>query len=189
MSVPNTHEASALHADAVRVLSTWRPPSPGQATLRQDYLDHLAARPDGVWRACTPAHVTASMVVVDPTADHVLLVLHGRIHKWLQPGGHCEEGDASLAAAAAREALEETGLADLRVSEQPLRLDRHGAPCHAETHLDVQYLGTVPYGAVPVVSAESADVRWFGVGELPDELASGVVDSVAAARRAVSALT
>lgn len=187
MTAPYTDRASSLHADAVRVLSTWEPPSPEQATLRQVYLDHLAARPDGVWRACTPAHVTASMVVVDPTADHVLLVLHGRMNLWVQPGGHCEEGDASLAAAAAREALEETGL-PVRVSEQPLRLDRHGAPCRAETHLDVQYLGTAPYGAKPMVSTESADVRWFGVGELPGELASGVVDSVAAARRAVSAL-
>nr|WP_202884645.1 NUDIX domain-containing protein [Actinopolymorpha cephalotaxi] len=177
-----------MHADAVRVLSSWEPPSPEQATLRQAYLDHLAARPDGVWRACRPAHVTASMVVVDPTAEHVLLVLHGRIHRWVQPGGHCEESDVSLAAAATREAVEETGLAGLHVSDQPLRLSRHGAPCHAETHLDVQYLGTAPYGAKPVVSEESADVRWFGVGELPGDLASGVVDSVAAARRAVSAL-
>jgi 8-oxo-dGTP pyrophosphatase MutT (NUDIX family) len=188
VSAPHTDRASSLHADAVRVLSTWRPTSPDQVMLRQDYLDHLAARPDGVWRACTPAHLTAGMVVVDPTADHVLLVLHGRIRRWVQPGGHCEEGDASLAAAAAREALEETGLADLRVSGQPLRLSRHGAPCHAETHLDVQYLGIAPYGAAPVVSEESVDVRWFGVGDLPGDLASGVVDSVAAARQMVAAL-
>ncbi len=189
MSTPQSDQGSSLHADAVRVLSGWKPPSPEQAALRQVYLDHLASRSDGVWRACTPAHVTASMVVVDPTADHVLLVLHGRMHRWVQPGGHCEEGDASLAAAAAREALEETGLADVRVSEQPLLLSRHGAPCHAETHLDVQYVGVAPYDATPVVSEESKDVRWFGVGELPDDLASGVVDSVAAARLAVAALT
>ncbi|MGW0228875.1 NUDIX hydrolase [Actinopolymorpha singaporensis] len=188
MSAPYTDRASSLHADAVRVLSAWQPPTPEQATLRQDYLDHLAARPDGVWRACTPAHVTAGMVVVDPTAEHVLLVLHGRIQLWVQPGGHCEESDVSLAAAATREAVEETGVADLRVGEQPLLLSRHGAPCLADTHLDVQYLGIAPYGATPVVSAESADVRWFGVDELPDDLASGVADSVAAARRAVSAL-
>nr|WP_202889737.1 NUDIX domain-containing protein [Actinopolymorpha rutila] len=177
-----------MHADAVRVLSTWQPPTPEQATLRQTYLDHLAARPDGMWRACRPAHLTAGMVVVDPTAEHVLLVLHGRIHRWVQPGGHCEEGDVSLAATATREAVEETGVADLRVSELPLRLSRHGAPCLAETHLDVQYLGVAPHDATPVVSAESADVRWFGVHELPRDIASGVADSVAAARRAVSAL-
>ncbi len=33
---------------------------------------------------------------------------HHRLHRWLLPGGHVEESDASLAAAAAREAGEET---------------------------------------------------------------------------------
>ena len=62
-------------------------------------------------RAAAPAHVTASSIIFDRDLTHTLLVLHGRAHIWVQPGGHLEPGDLSLADAAAREALEETGLA------------------------------------------------------------------------------
>ena len=179
---------SGLQTSVVATLTSWTAPSSAQESLRQDYLAHLAAHPDdGVWRRGRPAHVTASAVIVDPAGERTLLVLHGRINLWVQPGGHCEEGDTSLAAAAAREAREETGLLDLVVRPEPLLLSRHGAPCGAQTHLDVQYLATAPADAVPLVSAESHAVRWFPVTELPEGLASGVAESVAAARLAALA--
>ena len=45
---------------------------------------------------------------------------------WLQMGGHCEPEDATLAAAALREATEESGIAGLTLLPGgPVRLDRH----------------------------------------------------------------
>jgi 8-oxo-dGTP pyrophosphatase MutT (NUDIX family) len=172
---------SPLHADAVAALSRWRAPDAEQETLRLAYLAHLAQHGDGVWRSCAPAHVTASMVILDQTGRNTALVLHNRLNRWVQPGGHCEPGDLTLAAAALREALEETGLVDLSCGTEPVMLSRHGAPCGVETHLDVQFLGVSPTGQTPVVSEESRDVRWFAVTDLPRDLASGVPESVAAA--------
>jgi hypothetical protein len=80
---------TVLHTDAVRALDTWSVADTGQDRLRLDYLDHLAARPDGMWRSCLPAHITASAVVVDPAAGRVLLTLHPKVGLWLQMGGHC----------------------------------------------------------------------------------------------------
>ncbi|WP_031083008.1 NUDIX hydrolase [Streptomyces sp. NRRL WC-3549] len=163
----------SLHDDAVRVLKEYEPRDPGQSEWRQAYLDHLAAHPDGVWKACGAGHLTASALVIDPERGRVLLTLHRKLRMWLQMGGHCEPQDATLAAAALREATEESGIAGLTLLPGgPVRLDRHPIPAPCHWHLDVQYAATVPAGAVERISDESLDLRWFR----PDEVA-GVADS------------
>jgi len=144
-------------------------------------------------RACAPSHLTASGVILDPTAEHTCLVLHGRIGLWVQPGGHLEDGDPTVAAAAAREAREETGLAG-ELLPTPVLLSRHRAPCRpgvVDWHLDVQY-ALVCELLPPVVSAESKDVAWWPVAALAGldadgQLAWGVAETVDRARRAVLA--
>jgi len=129
----------------------------------------VLARPDGLRRTARPDHVTASAVVLDPSGATVLLVLHRKVGLWLQPSGHVDDGDASLAAAAVREATEETGVAGLAADAVPVRLDRHPAPCGARHHLDVQFLVRAPRRASPVVSEESLAVRWWPVDALPHQ--------------------
>jgi 8-oxo-dGTP pyrophosphatase MutT (NUDIX family) len=158
----------SLHADATAVLTAYQPTSPDQVRLRADYLAHLATHRDALLRTCSPAHLTASAAVLDARAERVLLVLHRKVGLWLQPGGHCEPSDVSLARAALREATEETGIDGLRLTGGPIRLDRHRAPCGVEHHLDVMFALTAPDGAVPKVGVESADVRWYDVTELPE---------------------
>lgn len=172
----------SVHADAVAVLSAWAAPSPDQEQLRRHFLGHLAAHPNGADRECTPEHLTAGGLVFDPDRARTLLVLHGRIGAWVQPGGHCEPVDASVSGAVLREVGEETGLVDVTVSSAPFGLSRHAAPCKsgARWHLDVKYTVTAPAYAEPSVSTESLDVRWFPVDALPDPLASGVAESIAA---------
>lgn len=160
---------TTLHGDAVRVLTQWHPPSDDQDSLRHAFLSYLAARADGCRRSCVPGHLTASMALFDATGEQILLTLHPRVGQWLQLGGHCEDGDATLAGAALREGAEESGIDGIVIDPRPLQLAVHPITCSlgAPTrHLDVRFLGMAPPQAVPRPSAESLDLRWWPIAEL-----------------------
>jgi 8-oxo-dGTP pyrophosphatase MutT (NUDIX family) len=170
----------SLHADAVRTLTDWSPD--GQGALREAFLGFLAARPDAMARSCASGHLTASTVVLDASGSRVLLTLHPRVGRWLQLGGHCED-DVSLAAAALREATEESGIAGIALDPVPVHLDVHPITCSLGVptrHFDVRYAGVAPAGAEPVLSSESTDLRWWPVDALP---AGDLAEVVAAAVR------
>ncbi|MFJ8694874.1 NUDIX hydrolase [Streptomyces roseolilacinus] len=151
----------SLHDDAVLVLKGYE----DQEELRRAYLDHLSAHEDAMWKACAAGHLTASALVVDPERGRVLLTLHRKLRMWLQMGGHCEPGDRTMAAAALREATEESGIPGLvLLPGGPVRLDRHATPC--AWHLDVQYAAVAPPDAVEAISDESLDLRWFAYGDV-----------------------
>lgn len=160
-----------LHADALETLRAWHSPDPGQAALRDRFLAHLEAHPDGMSRECRPDHVTAGVLVLSADLDQVLLNLHRKAEQWFHFGGHCEPTDPTLAAAARREGLEESGLPALDLTPRPVELSEHSvpfcAPGQVVHHLDVRYAARVPAHVEPAVSAESLAVRWWPLGDLP----------------------
>lgn len=125
-----------------------------------------------------PGHVTGSAFVVAPEGDAVALVLHRKIGRWVQPGGHVEPGDRSVEETARRETAEEIGLTDV----EPLGLvdvDIHHFPevgtRPGHLHFDVRYLYRCRSGSLRVGDGVSA-VRW-----VPFEEALGMDDSIARA--------
>ena len=164
-----------LHADTLAVLRAWSAPLAAQETARRRFVDHLERNPDGMARDCRPDHVTASVMALDRTLSRALLTLHAKSGRWFQFGGHTELLDQTLAGAALREAVEESGLspADLDLYPTPVLLDEHAVPfCRPGQevrHLDVMYVAIARDGARHEVSEESLDVAWWPVEALPDE--------------------
>jgi 8-oxo-dGTP pyrophosphatase MutT (NUDIX family) len=161
---------AALELSCRRTLQNWPAPDREQDQLREHFLDHLRRRADGWSRACLGAHLTASSLICRAADGKVLLTLHARIGRWLQTGGHIEQTDPSLDAAALREATEESGLGDLVLDPSPLLLSLHEVPCGAvrpSYHLDVQYLVLASRLVSPDIGQESLDVRWFDHDQLP----------------------
>jgi 8-oxo-dGTP pyrophosphatase MutT (NUDIX family) len=175
-----------LHGSAVEVLTGWVAPDAAQDSLRHAVLAFLAARPDACARSCAPGHITASALVVDHTGTRTLLTLHPRVGRWLQLGGHCEEGDADIVAAALREAGEESGVAGLTIDPSLAALHVHPVTCSLGVptrHLDMQFVVRAPREAEIAVSDESLDLRWWPLDALPDGTDFGLAQLVAAARR------
>jgi 8-oxo-dGTP pyrophosphatase MutT (NUDIX family) len=174
-----------LHDDAVRLLTGYQPTSVPQQRVRAELLEHLAAHPDAVAKAGPPAHLTASALVLDATGTHILLTHHRKAEAWLQLGGHLEPTDPSVWGAAAREVLEESGIPGVVLRPDIAQLHRHtleGAFGTCREHLDVRFAGVAPAGALPTVSEESYDVRWWPVDALPaqnhDELTELLADAL-----------
>ena len=172
-----------LYADAVAVVTRWSPPDRVAGAARDRTLDLLLAGPAAVTRAHRPGHLTASALVVDADATRVLLCLHGRFRRWVQLGGHCEPGDLDLAAAALREATEESGIDGLTVHPDPIDLDIHPVTCDGRPslHYDVRFAVLAPPGAVERLSTESLALGWFAPDALPQPLAPATAELVAPA--------
>jgi 8-oxo-dGTP pyrophosphatase MutT (NUDIX family) len=176
----------SAHEEALALLRDWVAPTPAQDALRAEYVAHLRAHSDGLDRTCFPDHLTAGCLVLSDDGRSALLNLHGKARRWFAFGGHIEPTDASLAAAALREATEESGLTGLVLDPAPVHLSLHGVgfcdPRGPVRHLDVRFVARVPAGTEPVVSAESLDIRWFDVHDLPTDKPD-MVELVALARR------
>ncbi len=136
--------------------------------------DFVARHANPFDRRIVEGHLTGSAVVLCESGERVLLLHHRKLERWLQPGGHAEPGERSGAAVAMREALEETGLAGLRLHPGPpplLDVDVHEIPARrdepAHLHLDLRYLVLAPRAAEPRrQEEESADLRYFAWDEL-----------------------
>ena len=116
-----------------------------------------------------PGHFTASGFVVSPDGSSLLLIHHRRLDRWLQPGGHIDPEDTSPIAAAAREVLEETGVAVEPILGNLIDLDIHPipprAPEPAHEHFDLRFAFRA-LGETLVADDEVHDVKWVPWGDL-----------------------
>jgi 8-oxo-dGTP pyrophosphatase MutT (NUDIX family) len=178
----------SVRESAIAVLSEWQAPDAAQDSLRHAVLAFVQGRDDACLRECVPGHVTASALVLDDSGTRVLLTLHPRLGRWVQLGGHCEDDD-DIVAAALREAVEESGVADLRIAPELVAIHVHPVTCSLGVptrHLDMQFVAHAPAGAQIVISDESDDLRWWPADALPPGTDHALAYLVAQATRRTS---
>ena len=94
---------------------------------------------------------------------------HAKLHKWFQPGGHCD-GDPDVVRVARKEATEETGLEVSPVHSGVFDVDVHQIPANPKepehTHFDIRFLFEADPLSNPIRNAESKEVRWIAVEDI-----------------------
>jgi len=161
-------------------LATHDPDAPVREPLVVDPPDHFpTAFPDSVAEQCERRWGgVATALVVDRRADRprALAVERGFAPGWELPGGDHDPGE-TLAETARRETREETNVeVDLTgvLYARELHLDydpeRVPIPVVVFTAERVEGRRAVPNHQVPSGEPEIVDARWFGPGELPEDL-------------------
>lgn len=103
-------------------------------------------RQENFWQRSTlEGHLTGSAWLLSADRNSVLLLHHAKLDRWLQPGGHADDTDASLAETARREAMEECGISELALlSPGIFDVDIHEIPARghepAHLHYDLRFL-------------------------------------------------
>ena len=118
-------------------------------------------------------HITGSAFILSPDKTSVLLALHGKLHRWLQLGGHAE-GETEIANVAFREAMEESGISQLSICDPvPIDLDIHEIPAKGNVpphfHYDVRFL-LISESADFICSHESLELKWVKLDTFSDIL-------------------
>lgn len=179
----------SVRQSVITTLTRWQAPDPDQDSLRHAVLSFVHAREDSCQRECVPGHVTASTIVLDHTGGQVLLTLHPRVGRWVQLGGHCDDEDTDIVAAALREAIEESGIDGLRIDPELAAVHVHPVTCSLGVptrHLDLQFVAHAPAGAQIAISDESDDLQWWPADALPDGADHALRSLVARATRRAS---
>jgi len=147
----------------------------------------VAGPSDPFARSNPEGHVTGSAIVARSDGSAFLIVYHRKLGRWLQPGGHTEESDASVFDTAMREVREETGIAELSapLGRRMLDVDVHPIPAHgrdpAHSHFDVRFLLTTERDVNRLAAEDPLrPMRWRS---LEEALAEGVDGSLARSLR------
>ncbi len=175
----NTEQTALLHGMLAHFSAN---AANAEAKLHADQIAAFttsAARP---WsRSSLEGHLTASAWVLDRTHTHAAMIHHRKLDRWLQPGGHIEDDDASWRAAAYREVTEEVGLTTFIAgpdAEQLFDVDVHPIPARSDVpahyHYDLRFLFVADVDAaagdtLKLNADEAHDCRWFRLTDLAND--------------------
>lgn len=165
-------ETTSLRRSLAVLLDAYAARWPGETEVVGRFREFLASGEILQGKVNLARHITASTWIVDAAHAQALLTHHAKLNKWVQLGGHTDEGEP-WAETALREAREESGLSKLRFVEDGLfDLDIHEIPARADTpahwHYDLRFLIEADPAETLIISEESRALAWVPLEHLAD---------------------
>lgn len=156
--------------DLLAKLRTYRNERPDESPVADRLIRFVETHPDCFERSLQVGHVTGSAWVVNRAGTHVLLTHHKKLNIWVQLGGHAD-GNSDILNAAFREAVEESGIQNLKpISPTIFDIDIHEIPERktepAHNHYDIRFVFQCEDTEDFIVSDESHDLAWVELAEL-----------------------
>lgn len=169
----------------IEELKRYRPKSKQEAADKQTILEYIKTFPQTILtRENGFAHITASSMIFNEKRDSVLMVYHNIYRSWSWTGGHADSEEDMLFVAK-KEAMEETGVKNLRV----LGEDAEGSPLAAvdvlpvwghvkrgrfissHLHLNFSYLlEAKETETLHIKGDENSRVGWIKIAELKNKV-------------------
>ncbi len=151
-------------------ISLYTPINDQETAYKTAMLNLLSEGKIAFERRRTAGHFTASAWILDPSNARVLLVLHSKIGKWLQPGGHAD-GNQNLLEVAKKELTEETGITSAELLKTSIfDLDIHSIPAHEgipeHLHYDLRFIFRGNSQAAIQINHESKDFKWLPLEDI-----------------------
>lgn len=151
-------------------LEQYIPYNEQEETDKAVMLHLIDTQPDIFSRENKIAHFSASSWIMNQTHEKVLMIYHNIYQSWSWTGGHAD-GNQNLFEVAKQEAMEETGVTELRTVEEgifsieTLTVDGHekkGIYVPSHLHLNVTFLlETDEEEVLRIKPDENSGVKWF----------------------------
>lgn len=132
----------------------------------------VRAHPDCFDRTLAHGHVTGSAWVLNPARTHTLMLLHRKLNRWLQPGGHAD-GEPDVLQVVLKETSEESGIDPEQIrllSEEIFDVDIHTVyPSEHDQrheHFDIRFLVEIDDRLPVPGNSESHQVGWVPLEEV-----------------------
>ena len=157
-----------MHREKLLVkLHQYRTPFMEEAAMVDRSIRFVRAHHNCFDRNLAVGHVTASSWVVNRQRTHTLMLLHRKLNRWFQPGGHAD-GDSDAVQVALKETSEESGidLADIKLLDEAIfDVDVHtiypSAHDHRHEHFDMRFLLEID-DQIPIPgNNESHQITWI----------------------------
>ncbi|MGX8795002.1 NUDIX hydrolase [Fusibacter sp. JL298sf-3] len=160
--------------ELVKTVFNYTPVNEQEERDKASMLSFLAVHQDVLTRRNVVGHVTASAWIVNPARSKVLMIHHNLYKSWAWTGGHAD-GNPALLEVAIKEALEETGVTEVRpVNTAPFSVEvltveghvKNGAFVSPHLHFNVTYLLEADESSALAIKAdENSAVSWFELDE------------------------
>ncbi|MCL2403962.1 MAG: NUDIX hydrolase [Defluviitaleaceae bacterium] len=164
----------------INEINSYIPKNEQEAQDKKVILDCIKLFPQTVLLRNDIAHITSSSLILNHTADKMLMIHHNLRNQWTWTGGHAD-GNQNLLDVAVKEAYEETGVTVKPLSNKIVSIDilpvlghiRRGVYVNGHLHLSVAYILVADENDIPVTKPdENSAVKWFPVSAISEGIFS-----------------